>query len=262
MKRAFVTIAKTLVYFIGWILLVNVLPVPNTENPAIWRFWAELIPFLCTVGISVLFWLVEKRKIQVFSFSNPLKNCLTGVVGGIVWLGSAFLLMSLTGVLKITDINTVSMLWLWLFSCLLNTVMQELLIRGYLYQMIKADHNVAAAAIVSTALFTLLHGGAFEAGIVPVLNVLTMSLLMTAVLEYTQSLLAPIIMHFLWNSVGAIILGGVSLADDYPHLFTAVFSGNTLLSGGIYKMEGSIMVFGVNIILIGVFLLLNKRRNA
>ena len=91
-----------------------------------------------------------------------------------------------------------------------------------------------------------------------------MSLLMTVVLEYTQSLLTPIIMHFLWNSVGAIVLGGVSLADDNPNLLTATFSGNALLSGGIYKMEGSIIVSFVNIVLIClfVFLLIKQKKIA
>ena len=51
---------------------------------------------------------------------------------------------------------------------------------------------------------------------------------MTAVLEYTESLIAPIVIHFLWNGVGAIILGGVSLAEDYPHMFNMVISGNSI----------------------------------
>lgn len=132
--------------------------------------------------------------------------------------------------------------------------------RGYLYQVIKQEHNIIAAAIVSTALFTFMHGGAFEAGIIPVLNVVTMSLFMTVVLEYTHSLLAPILMHFLWNGAGAVILGGVSLAEDYPHLFNAIFSGSALLSGGIYKIEGSIIVLFVNIALTGIFIFLIKRQ--
>lgn len=55
-----------------------------------------------------------------------------------------------------------------------------------------------------------------------------MSLFVTAVLEYTESLIAPIVIHFLWNGVGAIILGGVSLAEDYPHMFNMVISGNSI----------------------------------
>lgn len=83
-----------------------------------------------------------------------------------------------------------------MISAFLNTIMQEMLVRGYLYQMIKSKYNIVAAVIVSTGLFTFAHGGAFEAGILPVLNVITMSLFMTAVLEYTDSLIAPIIIHF------------------------------------------------------------------
>ena len=141
------------------------------------------------------------------------------------------------------------MLWLWMFSVFLNTIMQEMLVRGYLYQMIKSNYNIVAAVIVSTALFTSAHGGAFEAGILPVLNVITMSLFVTAVLEYTDSLIAPIIIHFLWNGVGAIVLGGVSLTEDYPQLFNMVISGNPILSGGSCKIEGSIIVLLMNLIL-------------
>ena len=116
--------------------------------------------------------------------------------------------------MRITATDTFPMLWLWILSALINTIMQELLVRGYLYQMIKRNYNVVAAMVVTTALFTFMHGGAFEAGIVPVLNVITMSILMTTVLEYIQSLIAPVMMHFIWNGVGGIIFGAVSLADD------------------------------------------------
>lgn len=128
------------------------------------------------------------------------------------------------------------------------------------YHLIKSNYNIIIATCISSALFVLLHGGAFETGLIPVLNVLTMSLLMTVVLEYTKSLLAPIIMHFLWNSIGAIVLGGVSLAEDYPHVFTCIFTGNPLLSGGIYKIEGSIVVLFLNIMLISVFIILLKKK--
>ena len=87
-----------------------------------------------------------------------------------------------------------------------------------------------------------------------------MSLFVTAVLEYTESLVAPIVIHFLWNGVGAIILGGVSLAEDYPHLFNMVISGNSILSGGSCKIEGSIVVFIMNLILTIGFIIAKKRK--
>ncbi len=260
MKKFIIVVAKSFLYFIGWAMLASFIPLPNTEIPAIWRFWAELVPFLCIVGITFLFWLIERRKTQVFPICHFAKDCVIGILGGAVWLGLTFLIMLFLGVLKVESVNTVSFLWLWIFSVFINTVMQELLVRGYLYQLIKGNYNVVCATIISSALFTFMHGGAFEAGIIPVLNVLSMSLLMTVVLEYTHSLLVPIIMHFFWNAVGAVILGGVSLAEDYPHLFTITFDGSTLLSGGIYKMEGSIVVLILNLILIAVLMFFLRQR--
>ena len=82
---------------------------------------------------------------------------------------------------------------------------------------------------------------------------------MTAVLEYSGSLVAPIIMHFLWNGIGALILSGVSLADDYPSLLITSFSGNEILSGGACKIEGSIFVLIVNIGLIAYIIFFEQQ---
>lgn len=255
MKKICITIGKTLIFFVGWALLVGFVPIPESSNGAIWRLWAELIPLIAMIGMTLLFWLFEKRKVRLHIISAPLKNCAIGIVAGAIWIGAVTIILTLTGTMKILEQRTISMLWLWIFSVLINTIMQELLVRGYLYQMLKSNYNGIAATVITTALFTFMHGGAFEAGIIPVLNVLTMSLLMTIVLEYTQSLIAPIFMHFIWNSVGAVILGGVLLADDYPHLYLTEFTGNVLLSGGAPKMEGSVIVFIINIIIILGFVL-------
>lgn len=261
MKKLLFTVAKMIAFFIGFALLVGLIPIPDSSNGAVWRFWAEFIPFLCIVFLTLLFWFIEKRKVKLCIISSPLKNSVIGVVTGIAWLGIVTSILMIFGIMKIVECNVVPMLWLWIFSALINTIMQELLLRGYLYQILKMNYNVAAATVVTTVLFTFMHGGAFEAGFIPVMNVFIMSLFMSITLEYTQSLIAPIIIHFIWNSVGSIILGGVSLAEDYPNLCVTEFTGNVLLSGGAPKMEGSIVVLFVNIIfLIGFVVLLKKRK--
>ena len=261
MKKLCISTGKILIFFVGFALLAGMLPIPGSSNGAVWRFWAELIPFFTIVGLTLLFWLFEKRKVQLHVASSPLRNCVIGFATGAIWLGTATVILISTGTMKILEEISIPMLWLWILSVFINTIMQELLVRGYLFQMLKANYNVIVATIITTALFTFMHGGAFAAGIVPVLNVLTMSLLMTIVLEYTQSLLAPIMMHFTWNCFGGIILGGVSLADDYPHLYSTEFTGNVLLSGGTLKMEGSIVVLILNIMLILGFAFLLKKRH-
>lgn len=258
MKKLASVSLKTIIFFVGWAICASVIPIPDTSSAAIWRFWAELIPFLSIVVLTFIFWRMDKRKIRLHLTEKPVYSIILGCVTGAVWLGASIGILSLAGVIHITGINRISLLWLWMISAFLNTVMQEMLVRGYLYQMIKSNYNIVAAIIVSTGLFTFAHGGAFEAGVLPVLNVIIMSLFMTAVLEYTESLIAPIIIHFLWNGVGAIILGGVSLAEDYPHLFNMTISGNPLLSGGSCKIEGSVVVFIINLILMIGFVIVKK----
>ena len=259
-KKIVNTTLKTVLFFIGWAVLCAFIPLLNTDNAAIWRLWAEITPLIAIIVFTLVFWLIEKKQIKLHFLVNPSKGLTVGIIGGVAWLGCSVIILLLFSVLKIDGINNVTMLPIWLLAAILNVMMQELLVRGYLYQMIKQKHNVIAATVVTTGIFTALHGGAFEAGIIPVLNVVTMSLLMTVALEYTGSIVALVIMHGIWNGVGAIILGGVSLAEDYPHLLNVTFRGNNILSGGVCKIEGSIVVLAVNILMVFVFILLKKKK--
>ena len=240
--------------------MVELLPLIDTKNQAVWRLWAELMPLLAVIIVTIIFWMIEKKQVELKLFKNPGVGIKVGVIGGISWLGSVLIIMSVIGVIRFEGRNDLSMLSIWLLASTLNVIMQELLVRGYLYQMIKQKHNIVAATIATTMLFTAFHGGAFEAGIIAVLNVITMSILMSIVLEYTESIIALIMMHGIWNGLGGIVFGVLSLAGDYPHLLKMAFSGNNILSGGPYKIEGSIVVLFINIFMICLFLFFQKRK--
>lgn len=74
MKKLSLTLAKTLIFFIIWAILVSVLPIPQTTNDAIWRFWAEVMPFVAIVGLTGVFWLMERRKLPLYLTSHPIKK--------------------------------------------------------------------------------------------------------------------------------------------------------------------------------------------
>ena len=249
MKKLSAVLLKTVTFLVGWVLLASVIPIPEFSYPAMWRFAAECIPLLSIVVMTMIFIRIDKADgVRYFFYSSPKIVIYSGILG-LLWLGVPTGVLMLLGNIRFEGYQRVGFLWLWMISAFLNTIMQELLVRGYLYQMIKKNYNTIAAAVATTILFTLAHGGAFEAGLIPVCNVVTMSLFMTVLLEYTDSLISPMIVHFLWNGIGAIILGGVSLADDYPHVWNMVLSGNKLLSGGSYKIEGSVLVLFMNVML-------------
>ena len=259
LKRIVITFVECICFFLGWAILSAVLPLSNSDNLALWRLWAEITPLLSIIAFTFIFWIIEKKIIKLHLFNNPVKGVLLGTITGILWLGLPIIVMKLMKVIEFNGKNDIPLFFVWILAAFLNVIMQELLVRGWLYQVLKQKYNIAISTIVTTALFTLLHGGAFEAGLVPVVNVLTMSLLMTVILEYSGSLIAPTIMHFMWNGIGALVLGGVLLADDYPHLLNMIFPGSKLLSGGECKIEGSIVVLVVNVMLLAVFIGLQRK---
>ena len=66
MKKLFITGTKAIFFFVGWAVLAGLLPIPDSPNGAVWRFWAELIPFLCVVGLTLIFWLMEMYALSDF----------------------------------------------------------------------------------------------------------------------------------------------------------------------------------------------------
>lgn len=252
MKKLIMTFVKIVIFFIGWAVLAGIIDVPS-DNPAIWRFFAELIPFAVLLIFTAVFLLIEKKKIHIPIKQNCFKGIMLGTVVGFIWIGIAGGILLLLKQFEIIGKSEVPLLWLWIISAFINVVMQELLVRGYIYQLLKTKYNLTAAVIITTILFTVMHGGAIEAGVLPVVNVVTMCLFTTALYESEGTLLAPIMAHAVWNILGSLYLGGVSLADDYPHLLTLSASANTLLSGGNYKIEASIVTTVLNIVLMTFF---------
>lgn len=260
MNKVLKSILKSLIFFVTWIALSTLIPIPDSLDDAKWRFVAELISFVSIIIITYIFYRIEDRNIIVFPYKSSFKEYIVAILIGFLWFFLPYCLLKTFGYLEITSKNSINVLTLWIFSAFINTIMQELLARGYIYQLIKREYNLWTASVVTTLIFTLMHGGAFETGPIAVINVITMSLLMTIILEYSNSLVIPIIMHFIWNCFGGIIFGTVSLADDYPHLYNIKITGNQLISGGSFKMEGSIFVFIINMIMIMIVYYLYKKK--
>ncbi|MDO5717581.1 MAG: type II CAAX endopeptidase family protein [Tissierellia bacterium] len=259
MKTTIKGIAKSLLFFILWGLGVGLIPIPDYSDPAIWRLFAEMIPLLITIVLTYGFVYFDKQDIKLGLKDHLLKKIFLGIIFGLIWLGLTIFIIYILGGLSIDSKNSVDGLFIWFIALFLNTIMQELVFRGYIYQMLKKDNRIVAV-VVSTLLFTLLHGGAFEAGLIPVLNVITMSLFMTAVLEYADSLWPAIIIHYIWNAIGALVLGLVLLADDYINIYNMNFHGNELITGGAVKIEGSIIVLVLNLLLMIYFIQLKAKK--
>lgn len=243
-------VVKAIGFFALWLALTSLLPYPNPKNPAVWRFWAELIPLLSLVFSHFVFLKGEKEKITISLFQKIGSDFAVGIIGGSLWLFSGLFILQMANVMHFETFQPVSFLGIWLLSAFLNVVMQELLMRGYMYQLLKNAYCEWVAVVVMSLVFVLLHAGALEEGIIAVLNILTTNLMLNAWMEYRKSLLVPILFHFIWNAIGSIVFGIVSLAEDYPSILHFTFDTKSFLVGTKAPLEGSVVVLVLN----GLFL--------
>ena len=268
MKKHLLVFIKILGFFAAWILLIALQSIPGVGEPpfvkgsvAFQRFWWELLPLISVIIATLVFTIIiEKNGIKISLLDKMAKNSVLGIFTGIEWIGIPILILSIIGSFHFGAINSISYLPVWIISAFLNVIMQEYLVRGYIFELLKKEYNLITSIIITTILFTGLHGGAFEAGIVAVLNVITMSVFMSVLLVYAKSLFLPIVVHAVWNIAGSL-LGCVSLASDYPVLINCTITGDKIISGGIYKLEGSIIVLLVNIVNIIVFIIVMNKKS-
>lgn len=146
--------------------------------------------------------VVEKKSISVSIVRNPVRNTTFGLMLVFIWLGILILSLVFIGRINLGEKNNITNLWIWFIMVMFNVVMQEYLVRGYLFSLIKRDFNTAISILITTIIFTAMHGGAFESGTITILNIIVMSVFVSLLLIYSGSLFASIIAHFLWYGIG------------------------------------------------------------
>ena len=79
MKKFLFTALKIVLFFIGWAVLIGIIDIPN-DNPALWRFFAELTPLIVIVFFTAIFLLIEKKSIKIPLKKNIIKGFLMSLL--------------------------------------------------------------------------------------------------------------------------------------------------------------------------------------
>ena len=268
-KKALGTFIKFLLFFLIWATGISLVfsvyekPPVIAHNNAMLRLYWEAAPLAMVVVCTVLaIAFIDKKMVTVTITKKPIRDTVLGLVFGIGWISAVVLILVSLGSLTFDSSSHVSALPIWGLALFMNAATQELLIRGYIFSMVRRAYNSAVAVIATTVLFLALHGGAFGVSVVAILNVLTMSIFVSLLLLWTEGLWASILAHYTWNMIAGIVTNGIALASDYPSMLQVSLHGASLLTGGAAKIEGSIVTLGINLILISVtiFMLQRKRQ--
>lgn len=172
------------------------------------------------------------------------KDILYGLLAAVVLYGIGFGLSVALGLVRVTSIQFHPGWMLGtLFFFLLVAVTEELALRGYiLRRLLQTRMNKFLALFLSSLLFAGMHLTNPNIAFLPLLNLLLAGAMLGATYLYTRNLWFPISLHLFWNWLQGPVLGyevsGNKIGDS---LLSLQLSDNTLLNGGAFGFEGSLV---------------------
>lgn len=165
---------------------------------------------------------------------------------GILWavgiLSVAFLLIWMNGNIQILGTQNLGVALLgYLSFFLLVSLVEEVICRGYLLNMVTEHLNYKVGIAVSAIIFTLAHIGNNHFSWIAFCNLTLGGILMSLLYLKHQSLYVPIGFHWIWNYFQGNILGfGVS-GTDVLGILQIQIDGPDWLTGGYFGLEGSLI---------------------
>ncbi len=264
MKPIWTIIWKSVTFILLWAILYTPFVVwlaPKVDSsPLNSRLYFDAtgaLTILIAAWIMVRF--VDRRSFLTLGFAPHqfIRDSALGIFIGLLWLGLSLVILWLFGLVipQTTGQMNLSILVIAAIAMFLNTVTQEVLARGYVFQTIQSQSNATLAVIVTSIIFVLYHAAGLQGSWLPALNVFCAGVLFGATYYLTGNMWLPIAIHFAWNFLLGPILGlsvsGQDLANNW-HVFT--LQGPALFTGGDFGVEGGLVV--TLITLLGIFALL------
>lgn len=215
---------------------------------------------LMVAVLAVVFLILRFRKMPLRVFRPVIKwqDIFWGTVSVLMLYSIGFWICMVTDTVEIVEeqINP-GYLGLTALFFLLVAVTEEMAMRGFvLGRLLDYGVNKFWALLISSLLFSLMHLFNPNFALIPFLNIILAGFMLGASYIYTRNLVFSITAHLLWNWVQGPVLGfqvsGLHFADS---CFTLKLSGSSLINGGSFGFEGSLVC---TVLLIAITLLLVK----
>lgn len=97
------------------------------------------------------------------------------------------------------------------------------------------------ALVISSVIFSILHGGNHSFGWLPALELFLAGILLGIPYLYTQNLWFPIALHFSWNFFQGTVLGFKVSGQEHYSVIQMAYESENLWNGGSFGFEGSIL---------------------
>lgn len=251
-------------YFIVFVLGASIAAIPRfvkgfDNETGLLVSISEIIRIFIT--ILLLYWYtkyVVKLPLNIPTLNAKRLNMGIWILVGLSLPILTVVIFYITGNLSVRNINT-ELSQSYIFDAILKALgvslasgfVEEILFRGYLFNLLKSKYNFWIAAFAPSLFFTLIHIG----GAGSLLNVvqlivagLLFSFMSLMIYVYTKSIWNAGIVHFLWN---LLLLNGLiafSAKGKSEVLVQLNIGDNLLFNGGDFGIETSIpaiIVYGL-----------------
>ena len=200
-----------------------------------------LIYFFYLLGLSFLF---------TFKFS-PIKLNFNFKLF-ISFAGLAFLAMIIMSIANICmggeiyfqtfSLNLLSFTFYLIFF---QSIIEEVVFRGVIFNLINAKYNLIISLLVSSILFALVHIDNFSISYLALLNILLAGILLGLIYYKTQSILNAISFHFFWNFTQSYVFGvAVSGLESSESIFATKINNlylNKIIIGNEFGFESGLI---------------------
>ena len=232
---------KILIFLLIWGLLYAPLLVPFLSLGVVYAEVVGAITMLATVWIVRT--LIERRRFSSIGFERD--RVAANLAKGLA-LGTAMMvtLVAIDVAARCGDVQPArldpAVVAAAALATIANTLVQEVLVRGYVQQTLERSFGIRAAVLLSSLIFTLLHAPALHA-FLPALNIFLAGILLGTAAAVTGNLWLPWAIHFGWNFVQGPIFGLVMSGNgSWASRRIVVLHGPRLMTGGPFGIEGSV----------------------
>lgn len=194
-------------------------------------------------------------------FKNHKKGFWVGLLAGLFIMVFGYLVLHVFN--QITFEGTQFLMGEFFMTLLLFlsvSISEELMFRGYVLRNLMESMNKLVALFVSALLFALMHAANPNLSLIGNINLFLAGILLGLPYIYTKNLMFPIAFHFSWNFFQSLFGFNVSGLDSYS-LIEFKISQNTLVNGGDFGFEGSVLAILFQIILIvALYFMFNSKK--
>ena len=124
------------------------------------------------------------------------------------------------------------------------------------------SYNKYIALLISSVLFSLMHGFNPNIDIIGFTNIFLSGILLGITYIHTKNLWFPIALHFSWNFFQTSLGFNVSGQNTFS-IIQISREENTILNGGSFGFEGSLLsLFAIVTVVVALFIYYNKKESS